>query len=243
MSAITRSADHHYTYEGQTYPGATSILSVLDKSGPLMAWASRETANAAIRMAADLPKLIETVGEDGARKALTAKSGWERDEAARLGTEVHRLADLVVTGQPTPPMPENVRTRVLAYSVWWKASGWTLRLSEAAVVHPDAHYGGTFDLLARDPDGRTILADIKTGKGVYSEAALQLAAYGMAPLVAPFDSDTAYPMPTIDRYVIIHVLADTVREIEVPVGDAERQAFLACCDLAAWRDMTKGRRL
>ena len=35
-SAITRSADHRYTYEGTVYPGVTSILGVLDKSGPLM---------------------------------------------------------------------------------------------------------------------------------------------------------------------------------------------------------------
>lgn len=244
MSAITRSADHHYTYEGKTYPGVTGILGVLDKSGPLMSWASKETAKAAIKLGPDgLTKLIDTVGEDGAIKALTAKSGWERDEAAKLGTEVHRLADLVVTGQPTPPMAENVRSRVLAYAAWWKGSGWTLRLSEAAVVNPSAGYGGTFDLLARDPDGRTVLADIKTGKGVYSEAALQLAAYGMAEYVAPFDSDTAYPMPEIHRYVIVHVLADSVREIEVPVGAAERQAFMACIDLAEWRDITKGRRL
>ena len=63
-----------------------------------------------------------------------------------------------------------ITSRVLAYAAWWKASGWRLRLSEAMLVNPMMGYGGTLDLLAYDRDGRTVLADIKTGKGVYQEA-------------------------------------------------------------------------
>ena len=46
--AITRDRWHRYTYEGITYPGVTSVLRVLDKSDALMAWASRNTAEAAL---------------------------------------------------------------------------------------------------------------------------------------------------------------------------------------------------
>jgi hypothetical protein len=104
-------------------------------------------------------------------------------------------------------------------------------------------YGGTFDLLARDRDGRTVLADIKTGKGVYREAVLQLAAYGMAKWVAPVGSPTAYPMVEPDRYVILHVTEAEVREVEVAVGQLERTAFLACITLHAWGETMKGKRL
>ena len=265
--AITRSADHRYTYEGVTYPGVTSILGVLDKSGPLMAWAARQTAEAAVLMQRDdaFRTLLDTVGNEGAIRALTDRSRWQRDEAANLGTEVHGLADLVVRGVPTPPMAEGIRTRVLAYADWWQRSGWTLRLSEAMVVRPklgDVTYaadgksatwetnmtgstygwGGTFDLLAKDVDGRTVLADIKTGKGVYREAVLQLAAYGMASLVQAGDGKV-YPMPVPDRYVILHVTLDGVREIELSIGTPERMAFLACLDLWHWSESMKGKRL
>jgi hypothetical protein len=64
---ITRSADHRYTYEGITYPGVTTILGSLDKSGPLMGWAARETATAAVRLLPELPKMLETAG--GSRQA------------------------------------------------------------------------------------------------------------------------------------------------------------------------------
>jgi hypothetical protein len=242
-AAIQRSADHHYTFDGKTYPGVTGILKVLDKSGPLMAWAARQTAEAAINLYPQFQPIMNTTGPEGLIKMLTSRSSWKRDEAANLGTEVHALADMVVNAQPTPPMPEPVRLRVLKYADWWKASGWTLRISEAMVVHPDWEYGGTFDLLARDRDGKTVLADIKTGKGVYREAVLQLTAYGLAKFVAPVGSPLAYPMPPIDRYVVLHVTLEGVTEIEINVGDLERLAWLGCLDLARWSESMKGKRL
>ena len=207
--AITRSANHQYTYAGKTYPGVTSILKVIDKSDALMAWAARNTAEAAL---------------------------------AQLGTDVHALADRVANGEPDIIVPENVRRHVHGYAEWWAASGWTVRTTEAYLVNPEHGYGGTLDLLCRDRDGRTVLADIKTGKGVYAESVLQLTAYGAASLIQT-PAGQLFPMPTVDRYAILHVTADGVREIEVPVGTLEQLAWAACIDLFTWKETTKGKRL
>lgn len=241
MSYIQRSADHQYTFDGQTYPGVTGILKVIDKSDALMAWAARNTAEAALGMLDTLPHLRDTVGPEGVVKALTSRSSWKRDEAASLGSEVHALADEMVRGM-APAIPARAVDHVKHYAEWWAASGWTLRSSESMVVHPGHGYGGTIDLLCRDRDGRTVLADIKTGKGVYSEAVLQLTAYGDAAFIE-IDKGI-YKMPAIDRYVILHVTgASPVREIEVPVGTLERLAWAGCMDLAAWHKTVKGKRL
>jgi len=244
MTAITRSEDHHYTYQGVTYPGVTGILKVLDKSAAMMSWAAKNTAQAALELhgSGGLASLVESVGAEGAIKALTSRSEWKRDEAAQLGTEVHNLADMVNRGVPTPSMTETVRDRVLAYAEWWRNSGWSLRLSEAMLVNTVAGYGGTLDLLARDRDGRTILADIKTGKGIYHETALQLAAYGMAEVIQD-QSGNVFNMPEVQRYVILHVTAGNVREVEVAVGTPEHEAFYACLNLSQWRESMKGKRL
>ena len=237
---ITRSADHKYTFEGKTYPGVTSILKVIDKSDALMAWAARNTAEAALKLSGTLPQLLTEVGPEGVVKALTARSAWKRDEAASLGSEVHNLADAMVRGY-SPPIPTSAAKHVAHYADWWKASGWSLRTSEAMVIHPTFGYGGTLDLLARDRDGRTVLADIKTGKGVYSEAVLQLTAYGLATYIQT--EAGVFAMPKVDRHVILHVTADGVREIEVSVGTLEVVAWGACMDLHAWKETTKGKRL
>lgn len=239
---ITRSADHRYTYAGQTYPGVTSILKVIDKSDALMAWAARNTAEAAVSQIDHLASLLEAVGPEGVVKALTSRSSWKRDEAAQLGTDVHALADRVANGEPDLIVPENVRKHVHGYAEWWASSGWTVRTTEAFILQPDHGYGGTLDLLCRDRDGRTVLADIKTGKGVYSEAVLQLTAYGAATLIQT-PQGQLFPMPKVDRYAILHVTADGVREIEVPVGTLEQMAWGACIDLFTWKETTKGKRL
>lgn len=241
--AITRSADHRYTYAGKTYPGVTSILKVVDKSDALMAWAARQTAEAALGQLDNLASLRATVGDEGVIKALTSRSGWKRDEAAQLGTDVHSLADELINGRlDTTLIPAHTRDHVKHYAEWWAASGWTVRTSEAFLVNDTMKYGGTLDLLCRDRDGRTVLADIKTGKGVYSEAVLQLTAYGLAELIQTPEG-ALYPMPKVDRYAILHVTATGVREIEVPVGTLEEMAWGACLDLFAWKETTKGKRL
>ena len=264
---ITRNAAHQYTYAGVQYPGVTSILKVMDKSDALMSWAARQTAEAAVELATDdygkaLTDLIAAVGPEGAVKALSSRSSWKRDEAAQLGTDVHSLADLVVRGQPTPSMTETQRVRVLHYAKWWEAqlkAGVQLRLSEAMVVRPtddvNAYgWGGTFDLLYYDGDRQTVLADIKTGKAVYREAVLQLAAYGMASYVQPAPTNgvelslqgipqRVWPMPVPDRYQVIHVTGEGVREVEFHIGTPERMAFLACLDLYHWMESMKGKKL
>lgn len=232
---VTRDRYHRYTYAGVRYPGVTGILKVIDKSDALMAWAARNTAEAAIAQLANLQSLVDTVGPEGVVKALTARSGWKRDTAKDLGSSVHGYAELVVSGQEMPDLPDASRSRVEHYADWWQGSGWKLRLAEAFVVHTGLGYGGTLDLLAFDAEGRTVLADVKTGdSGVYGETRLQLAAYGDAELIAPQDSTLAYPMPNVDRYVVLWVTERGVEPIELDIDDLDRAAFAACIPLSQW---------
>ena len=243
VPAIIRTSDHRYIYEGQEYPGTTGILKVLDKSDALMAWAARQTATAAVRLYGEniaegrnaFDALMLSVGPEGTIRALGERSRWQRDEAAQLGSAVHKLAET----RQYDHADEGVAKRAKAYADWWDASGWTRPMVEVIGVNPSVGYGGTADLIARDADGRLTLADIKTGKGVYREAILQLAAYGDFTLILLPDGRTAV-MPIIERYVILHVTLDGVREIDLSVGQDERMAFLDCVDLYRWTKKVKG---
>jgi hypothetical protein len=241
--AITRDRYHRYTYAGRTYPGVTTVLRVLDKSDALMAWASRNTAEAALAQLDHLASLRDTVGPEGVIKALTARSGWKRDEAAAAGSDIHGLAERIARGEALPHVPQAIRAQVEAYAAWWAGSGWRLRVAEAFVVEPTLGYGGTLDLLAYDEAGRTVLADVKSGANVYPEVVLQLLAYGEAALIAPQGSPIAYPMPRIERYAVLHVTDAGVRVIDVEVDDEDRAAFRACLPLARWHGARKGQRL
>ena len=97
-----------------------------------------------------------------------------------MGSRIHQLTELLDAKKDTEPMTPTEAQRVDHYRTWRDASGWDLKVREAVLVNPELGFGGTLDILARDRDGRSVLADIKTGKGVYKESILQLAAYGLA---------------------------------------------------------------
>lgn len=238
---ITRSADHRYSLEGKTYPGVTSILdAVLGANFSTAAYYGAKQAAEHVVKLMEEPTVLTTMymqlGPQGMVPALAGAARKHRDQAAQLGSKVHELAELVAKGA-SPPTDE---PRVQHYLRWWEAAGWKLRTSEAMIVNR-AGYGGTFDLLAYDRDGRTVLADIKTGKGIYKEAVLQLHAYEMADVVQV--DGKVYPMPAVDRLVILHVTEEGVREVEVPIEAAARQAFYACLSLYEWVETQKGRKL
>jgi len=234
--AITRDRYHRYTHEGIVHPGVTSLLKIVDKSDALMGWAARNTAEAALRLLGGLPELLATVGPEGVVKALTARSGWQRDEAAAAGSDIHGHAERIARGEEVAEgIDRIIRERVLRYAEWWSGAGWRVRLAEAFIVNVDLGYGGTIDLLAYDEAGRTTLADVKSGKGAYAETRLQLAAYGMAGLIAPQGSPVVWPMPHVERYVVLHVTDEGVRVIDVDVDDDDRAAFRACIPLSRWR--------
>lgn len=233
--AITRDRYHRYTYEGVTYPGVTSIVGVIDKSKPLMAWASRLTAEAALDQLEALPDMVRKNGPAGVVRLLTDQASWRSDEAKSIGTAIHEFAERVANGDELGEVPASIRSRVHHYVDWFAASGWRRRITEALVVNPTAGYGGTLDLLAYDEDGRTVLADVKSGKNIYPETRLQLLAYGEAELIAAQGATVAYPMPAVDRYVVLHVTESGVEPIELDLTDDDRAALAACLPLSRWK--------
>jgi len=237
---ITRSANHDYTYAGKTYPGTTNILKIIDKSGPLMVWAANNTAEAAIELVAELPKMLAEIGPKGVKAALRERGTRKRDDASQLGTDVHDLADRMIKGEPLPEMSDAIRVRVEHVARWWEASGWVARASEAMLVNPEMQYGGTLDLLAYDREGRTTLLDYKTGAGVYKEVVLQLTAYSDATYI---ESDKGFfTMPKVDRCMVLHVTTEGAREIDIVTGNLERLAWSACRDIYDWTEAMRGKK-
>lgn len=248
--AITRNAAHEYFFEGVKYPGVTDIIDTPLGAG--FHTASMYGAKQAAETVADLlekdgalQSMYATLGREGFIKGIAGSAVKRRDEAAQRGTDIHGYAEKVAKGEPFAA-PAPLRKRVEDYAAWWEASGWTLRLAEGMIVTPrtdDQPYGwgGTFDLLAFDRDGRTVLADVKSGN-LYHKAVIQVAGYSMGRYVQ-FTDGKVYPMPRVDRHVIIHVTEDGVREVEINIGMAERAAFLDCLDLWHWNQSMKGKRL
>src|SRR5690348_5762134 len=72
------------------------------------------------------------------------------------------------------------------------------KAAEFTVYNREHRYAGTADAMAQIGDTLWLL-DTKTGKDVYGEAALQLAAYRHAEFIGVAETGDELPMPKVDR--------------------------------------------
>jgi hypothetical protein len=231
------------------------VTTILDQGCPnpaLMFWSANFTARSAID---NLPQLLassRTRAEreesyDWLRKAHIRK----KDERADVGTAVHRIIEAHILGTPIPanllndeelaPYVDNFLAFVRDWQVDFEAS-------EMVVGNYEDGYAGTLDYLYRSPviarllgvpTGTLFEGDTKTGgeldvKGVYSTAALQMAAYRQAKVCWLRDG-TQIPMPAVHSTgIVLHLRPEGYRVIPVDCGDEVFAAFQHIQKVAEW---------
>lgn len=218
-------------------PSVTGVLGALSAPG-LIAWAQRTVAEAAVNQWDDLARLPVTDRLAKLRKAADAA----RDSAALRGTQIHDLGESLVHGQPVD-VPDQHRGPVEAYARFldrWKIE--PVATETPLYATRFGGYAGTADLWATVGvrDGERALVDLKTGKGVYSTVALQLAAYRSAEFWQPDGRDSEQPLPPVDAVYVAHVLPDDVRLLPVVAGEREARAFDYLATVFRWQQRHDG---
>jgi hypothetical protein len=208
---------HGYKLDGQKVLGVTSILNTLPKDA-LIDWAARTTAAAAVDRWDELGQLTPTqrLKElEGARWAVNK-------EATSRGTHIHDLGEKLSHGEPVN-VPDALIGPVQAYARFLDRWDVEMVATEAPCANTILKYAGTLDGVAIIPQlsDQPVMLDLKSGKGVYDSAALQLIAYGASDIWQPDGPDSETTMPALAGYFIAHILPDDVRLLPV-VEDPER---------------------
>jgi len=167
------------------YPGVTGFLSVINKPA-LVPWAKKE-ALSSVESALlkrldgkDITKIIlnkpwiETVIKEAKKRPDQIKN-----QAADLGTQAHAFIDLIIHGKEPDSVPEAIEGPVQSFRDWWMKSGIELVAGDTKVASIEHGYGGSLDALGRR-NGKLIILDWKTSSGIWTEYALQVAAYAQA---------------------------------------------------------------
>jgi hypothetical protein len=241
---LVMSQDHRYWFNGEgPRPSVTTVLEVLSKPA-LVYWKGQEVARAIYRDSKAFFGQAWDVGEDQAIKWAMGKADEQRDRAAKLGSSIHLLADMV--SRPSEKAVEGfqVSDEEKPYLEAWKRFTAFLEAQGASIVSSEhavwgEGYAGTYDLIL-SMDNALWMVDIKTSKGIYPEYALQLAAYGHAAGIILPNDPKLYPMPKIDRYAVLHLRPDAYPQdgyklIEYPVTEREYFSFISALDLYEWR--------
>ena len=115
---------------------------------------------------------------------LTPRYGqhWYRvtgyDDLLPSVTTVLKIAELLHGREPDIPDPLVPAVRgALAFVRDYQLE---MVASEVSIWHPQHHYAGTVDLVARNKAGELVVADWKRSKGLYPEHAYQVAGYAKA---------------------------------------------------------------
>ena len=199
-----------YEWLGRRLPSVTTVRRLAGLPHGLHQWAINQTIDAAVGHATELAARVSR--NDAAdlvllRHELRQASTAERDKAADLGTRVHAAA---ADAKSLSEVPDDVRPRLAQYQDWLAQSKAEIIASEFQVWNLTVGYAGTADLLCRFPDGSTWVVDLKTGKGVYGEHALQLIPYLLAEFVGTddvVDDETTGHLQAATGVAVLHLTA------------------------------------
>ena len=182
ITRVDQPTGRHYQVEGydELFPSVTTVLGVISKPG-LVPWA-RNVALDSVRAALTeriggtvsvTPKWIEEIITEGRNSPDRV-----RDEAADFGTQAHILIDAIIQGE-APDIPQEMVPVVNNFLGWRQHAGLDIQLTETIVYSAKYRYAGAMDALAYR-DGHLVALDWKTGRRIYGEARLQIAAYAKA---------------------------------------------------------------
>lgn len=163
----------------------TGMLSVINKPA-LVPWAKKEALSVVEN---ELLKRLE--GKESSSvlldkswiqnllKDAKKKPDKLKEQAADLGTQAHAFIDLIIHGDAPSTIPEEIAGPVQSFRDWWMKSGIELVMGDTKVASILYGYGGSLDAIGWR-NGKFIILDWKTSNSIYTEYALQVAAYAQA---------------------------------------------------------------
>lgn len=236
MSLVFYEKSHRYRLDGRAIPGVTTLLGKGIPKPALVYWSAKSVAEWVADNDAQLEQM-RTMGR-GPLVAALKQIPWEkRDEAAVRGTDIHALAETIAHGGEVE-VPEHLADAVDGYVRWLDAWQPEVIWTERPVANRKWWYAGKPDVVCRI-NGETWLLDWKTSRGVYGENALQVCAYGAAEFYLAEDG-IEQPMPTIERYGIVHIEPGETTLHEVMDPTAAHKDWLHAMWTAKAEDRIKG---
>ena len=235
----------YYDWQGRKLPSTTTLRRLAGLPFLLHQW----TVSKVVERAVTEYPLLVTMMERPARKRervrdknvqkeaarwLRSAGTEERDSAAELGTLVH---DLAVKRIPLAQVPPDARPFIAQFYDWLHVSGVNIVAVEQQVFNLTVGYAGTFDLLCEWPDGTLDVIDLKTGRGTYTDHALQLVSYALAEFVGKddvIDVPLTKALHAASKMSLLHLSEDGWKYQRIPASADLFTAFRGLCAFATW---------
>jgi len=193
---LPNSHRYHLIKDGQELPkkkrlsGVTTFTGQIDKSTPLIIWATRLYTHTVKDMIGDTSSLTK---DDVLAMLESGEIAYKekKETAATIGDYVHKFAELYSEskneetaynlmlqelGEPSEDQLKRIQDGCVGFIQWINDNKAEILQAEKVVYSRKQGFVGTFDAIIQ-VDGKKYLADYKTGKKVYPEYYYQTSAY------------------------------------------------------------------
>ena len=213
-----------YVWHKRRYWSVTTIISGGLPKPVLVNWAKKVTAEAAV---ANLDVLAQLAADspEGAIDWLKRAPDRTRDKAGNIGSLVHAASEAYVLGRPYPEWGEAQAPYMASFLAWLHDFTPEFVAVEAPCFSIKHRYAGTLDAIAVI-NGKRYLLDYKSGKGVYPEVGLQLAAYRFSESFIGLPDGTEEPTPKVDECAVVHLRPEGYEFVPIRADEEVFRAFL-----------------
>ena len=229
-----------YTWKGEKFPSVTTIISAGVPKPALVNWAAKTVAEYTVNEWDSIDAVLHPNGKVTAEsKAATIdllKGAHRRytSHRANVGTLAHDIAECRALGTPLPVLTDDSAPYVPVIDRFIQEWRPEFIASEMTVYSRTHGFAGTLDFIADLPELGFVLGDYKTGKGIYEETALQLAAYRYADFVGMPDG-TEVPIPAVDACVAVNLHTDGYQLFPLDVTPSRFRDFLYAKEVARFK--------
>lgn len=215
---------------GERAPSITTVLKCISKP-QLDGWAARATARYA---AEHWDELDDT---DPAERLEILKTAYQQESQPKAdrGTLVHELCEMWAKGTPGK-VEKSVDSYMTQFFRFLGEVNPEYVEAEGTVWNRRHEYAGTFDAIAVI-DGHVTLVEIKTGRGVHPEFAMQMAAQSHGEFMVDAEGKE-WELPQITRHALLHLRPRSWRLIPVYEVESSYSAFLAARRILRWHEET-----
>lgn len=224
-------AGRFYPWDNDKYVSVTTAISDGIAKPGLNRWFLKNMAEIAARNRKKLAA-IRTIPQ--AKEWLLNLYYEKKDNtAANLGSNVHSICEKKSLGLDPGVISDEALPFVLAYDAFverWKPE---YLESECTIFSRQHGYAGTADGIVRI-NGKIYIMDIKTGKTVYPEAALQMAAYRYGDFIGR-PNGIEDPIPAIQGAFVLHLRPEGYEVVPVDSGPDTFDTFLSALDIFRWQ--------
>lgn len=237
-STDERSGIRTYEWQGQKLPSVTSLRRLLGVPFPLATWMVEQAIGATMSHVANLDGMLSREGPNAVASFLRKEANIKRDTAANRGTAVHEAA--AMGRAPVDVEPEVAGPLAMFYD-FIQVTGAKIIMQERQVWNLSLGYAGSLDIMIEvvwNGVKRLLVVDLKTGKAIYVDHALQLMGYGLGEFVGQddvIDHAATNMLHKANGLAILHLTDDSWELVEVKATPRLFEVFKNMVSFAHWQ--------